>query len=619
MEPFPYQQEALEILQGTRDSRKTEALVVLASGLGKTALAAFDAKAYLSDGGRLLYLCDQNHILGQARKTFRTVLGNKFSFASLHGGSMDLDSMHKAKCVFSSFQTMREWQEVFAPGSFDYIVVDEGHHIHASTYRSTLSYFRHDFLLGLTATPDRADLQDIRSIFGEEVYSLPLEKALALGHLTPVRYVLLSPRAEGFEELLEDAAYLSVKDLDQRLFNKQTDDEVATTIRQYTAGIADPRTMVFCPSIEDCDQFTSFLPDSSPIHSKLTRGEQDRRLDRFRVGSLPTVLTVDKFNEGLDVPEANLIVFRRSTGSRTIFLQQLGRGLRRAQGKDEVVVLDFVGNCQRLEMVHDMWQSVANIRSTLIDGETPDTAVSCFNVFSESTEEIIEIIRKVRSRPKQKRQRWSVPDIPPEELEQKLRELGPKIDRLPAKTILRRHGLPSARVFAEVFGSWEAALEAAGYCPKGKKYPDDVMEQQLYQLKETLGHKLTVTDLIDAVRRGQIANDLIYPFNVRRLARAQGINRQELFEDETPKTIVPGERKPNQRTGHPYTREELIGQMVNVIDFLGKRPTGMDDLFAAREGGLVVATYQTFRNHFGSFRNAVDAAYQRSDEEDKNA
>jgi superfamily II DNA or RNA helicase len=507
----------LQVLAETRQLRKTEALVVMASGLGKTVLAAFDALAYLEDGGRVLYLCHQNEILKQARRTFEQVLGSRFSYASLYGNSKDLSTIHKATCLFTSFQTMREWQYVFPKGSFDYIIVDEGHHVQAPTYKTTLEYFVSDFLLGLTATPDRGDLQDIRSIYGEEIYSLPLEEALARGLLTPVKYVLLSPMIGNLEELRQEAPDLTVKELDRRLFAPQSDAEVVRTINERSAHVQDARTMIFCPSIEYCERLAISLPGSAPIHSGLARPVQDERLEQFRSGEVSTVLTVDKFNEGLDIPEANVIVFLRSTASRTIFLQQLGRGLRRAEGKEEVLALDFVGNCQRLEMVHSLWSGAAAAQKRLAPDEqmSKGPRAASFDVegglveFSGSIQDIVDVIKTAGTSPNTEEHSQGL--YTQERLINELKVLAVELDRVPTSgdILIANQAGRSASMSTYIyhFGSYRLAVEAAGLPWKRRGRPPAHTKGELLvqfrELMEDLERIPTVEDITQAKRSGR--------------------------------------------------------------------------------------------------------------------
>ncbi len=374
LHPFPYQSECLERLKAVRASRALRALVVMASGLGKTVTAALDIKQWLEEHkkGRVLYVCHQNEILAQAKTTFQAILGNHLSYGFLHG---EQKTLHEVDCLFASFQTLVGHHEFFKPEEFDYILVDESHHTHAETYLPVVNYYKPKFMLGVTATPDRSDGLDIRSVFGQEIYSLSLEEALAKGYLAPVDYRLMTDEIILDSVLKDGEDKFSLKELNRRIFISKRDDEIAKIIQKHSDEISEPRIIVFCSSIAHCDYLCPYLTNGLAIHSKIPTKEKGLRLELFRQGIINLVLTVDCFNEGIDIPEANLIIFLRSTASATIFLQQLGRGLRRNKEKDKVVVLDFVGNCERVKFVADLAKAVKKIQSVLPGVPSPDSPV----------------------------------------------------------------------------------------------------------------------------------------------------------------------------------------------------------------------------------------------------
>lgn len=324
----------------------------MATGLGKTVTVAFDAKRHFAQNGKkLLYLCHMTDILYQARSEFEAIVDGGKRFGFLHGKEKDL---HEVDCLFSTFQTMNNWLDMFDPTEFDYVVVDESHHSGAETYLRPLQYFRPTFLLGITATPERGDDKDIREIYGPAIFNLPLEKALANGYLTPVDYRILTDEiyTAGIPEI--EGQQYSFAALNRKVFIPKRDEEIVKLIAHHVSGIEKPKIIVFCSSVRHCDHLAAFMPDSLPIHSRIPGKERDVRLEMFRQDLLNTVITRDCFNEGIDVPRANVIVFLRSTTSHNIFLQQLGRGLRKTDGKDKVVVLDFVGNLERIRVVQDL-------------------------------------------------------------------------------------------------------------------------------------------------------------------------------------------------------------------------------------------------------------------------
>jgi hypothetical protein len=174
--------------------------------------------------------------------------------------------------------------------------------------------------------------------------------------LTPLDYRLLSDEIQTEQVLKTPDKSWSIAALNRQIFVPRRDEEIVRIIGLHTSKIENPKTIIFCSSIKHCDHLVKFIPDSLALHSGIPQKERDVRLEMFRQNMLNTVITVDCFNEGIDIPRANVIVFLRSTASATIFLQQLGRGLTKTDDKDKVVVLDFVGNIQRIEMVQELYK-----------------------------------------------------------------------------------------------------------------------------------------------------------------------------------------------------------------------------------------------------------------------
>ncbi len=407
--PFPHQLDCLAAIRAARQEGAITALVVMATGLGKTVTAGYAVKEWTEKRpGRVLYLCHQNDILYQSCETFKLILGHDRTYGYFHGEEKHL---HEVDCLFASFQTMQIALELFSKDEFVYIIVDETHHSHAETFKPVIDYFDPEFLLGITATPDRGDGQNIRDIYGEEIFSLPLEEALARELLAPVDYRLLTDEIRLNDILETPIGKLSIKELNRKVFIPKRDDEIAKIIAINVAEFENPRVIVFCSSVQHCEHLAEFLPDAMAIHSRIPQKERSIRTEFFRQGVLGTVLTVDCFNEGIDVPEANVIVFLRSTASPNIFLQQLGRGLRKSDGKTKVIVLDFVGNCDRIKMLYDVWRKVSQYRENYrspqlpMDCKTPDTGnngpfmidVPEVN-FTEISIQVLDIINRIQNR-----------------------------------------------------------------------------------------------------------------------------------------------------------------------------------------------------------------------------
>ncbi len=359
--PFDYQLECLEILERTEKIGRKKALVILASGLGKTILSALFVKRRYLDFTkvRCLFLCHQNDVLQQAQLEYEQIFQGAVNYGFFHGEDK---SGLGANILFASLQTMRDHLEKFDPNEFDVIIVDETHHIYAETYVPVVHYFQPEFLLGITATPDRMDELDIRDIYGEEVYNLPLIEALIRGLLTPIDYRLMTDEISLSKDVETPLGKLSIGSLNRTMFIPKRDDEITRIIQEKMYEVSNPRVMIFCSSIEHCEQIAGLLPNAVPIHSRMNPNDRKVRLELFKQGMFNMAVTVDMFNEALNIPEANVIVFLRSTQSMTVYLQQLGRGLRPQENKPKVLILDFVGNCERISFIYNLWEKITQER-----------------------------------------------------------------------------------------------------------------------------------------------------------------------------------------------------------------------------------------------------------------
>ena len=356
------QAEAVRTLHNSRNEGVSGGYIDMATGTGKTLVAAHDIASFLEDNpdSRILVLCHQASILRQDHSTLNSVLK-----ADSHGYLFGGEFGDQQQVVYATFQSMGRKlggghvYEAFAENEFDYVLVDESHHGPANTYRPVIEHFKPAFLLGLTATPDRRDQRDLKEIFGSSLYRLSLEEAIAKGHLAKPDYRLMTDRLRDLKDVRSQLGRVSLAKFTKNLFIQKREEEVVDEIIKHVGEIEDPRAVIFCPGIEHAEHFSDILPSNAKtLHSKLSPEQQQQRLDQFRHGEVNTLLVVDQLNEGVDVPEINLMVFLRSTESKTIFLQQLGRGLRMLPGKDSVLILDFAGNWDRIRMVKDLERTV---------------------------------------------------------------------------------------------------------------------------------------------------------------------------------------------------------------------------------------------------------------------
>ncbi len=390
--------EALDAIEAARQAGASTTLIQMAPGLGKTTVMAADARRLLSQSpeDRVLFLCHQNRILEQSRDRFEKIVGPDHTYGIFTGEERDY---HEVTCLFASFQAMRRWREAFMPDEFRFGYVDEGHHAKAVTYEPTVRYFAFDSLVGVTATPDRMDQRNIREVFGPERYTKPLEEAIAEGSLTQVDYQVCIDDVETNRLLVDihgdEHAYTQ---LNRSIFVPLRDQEMADICIADEADIQGPvKRLVFCTSIEDAEEFAQYFDRAAPVHSGLPTHEVKKYLDQLRSGELDTLLTIDMFNEGIDVPDVNQVVFRRMTESPTIFLQQLGRGLRKFPGKERVQVRDFVANADRLLMVREFWDKVqTHAEKRGIPKEVQRVQIGEVK-FSKTTRDVLEVLSEVEN------------------------------------------------------------------------------------------------------------------------------------------------------------------------------------------------------------------------------
>lgn len=348
--PFPYQQEMLDEIDAERvvhDRHRN--LVVAATGTGKTVVAALDYRRLAQQAGEqpsLLFVAHRKEILHQSLRTYREVLADP-NFGELY---VDGQSPAKWKHVFASVQSLTAYGVGnVPPDAFEIVVIDEFHHAAAKTYRKLIDRLEPRELLGLTATPERADGINVRDEFfdGRIATELRLWDALGADLLCPFHYFAVSDNTD-----LRDISWARGQYDASELSNVYTGNDARTRIilKEVRDKILDPgsmRALGFCVSVAHAEYMTRSFNEAG-IPARIVTGtttSQDRAeaIGQLRAGDINVLFTVDVFNEGLDIPSVDTILFLRPTESATIFLQQLGRGLRRTGNKAVLTVLDFVG------------------------------------------------------------------------------------------------------------------------------------------------------------------------------------------------------------------------------------------------------------------------------------
>ena len=337
IKPNAMQRKALKEIRRYRDLGVKKALVVSATGSGKTYLAAFDTRNF--DSKRLLFVVHRDTILNDAKETFERVFGATRSYG-LYTGQRD-----EKECdfVFASNVMMSRHLDEFDKNEFDYICLDEAHHASADTYKKIMEYFNPEFILGLTATPERMDNEDVFELFDQNVpYELRLNDAITNRLVVPFHYY-------GIRDKLVDYSFEDKSRIAHEIAKNENIDFITQEINKHLPN-GKLKCIAFCSSIAHAELMAEEFNEAGFNALALTgTNNLGQRVKAFNDlqndnNELQIICTVDILNEGVDIPAVNMILFLRPTESSTIFLQQLGRGLRKYPNKEYVTVLDFIGN-----------------------------------------------------------------------------------------------------------------------------------------------------------------------------------------------------------------------------------------------------------------------------------
>jgi superfamily II DNA or RNA helicase len=386
--PYSYQQEILDRLEAERTVRGyTRNLVVAATGTGKTVISALDYKRFRKQNPgkpcRLLFVAHREEILKQSLYTFRAVLKDA-NFGELFVGSYKPESVDN---LFLSIQTFnsQSFTDKTAPDFYDYIVVDEFHHAAAPSYKKLLEYYQPKILLGLTATPERMDGKSILPYFANRIAAeIRLPEAIDRKLLCPFQYFGVTDNidldtlrwsAGGYDKTeLSNLYTLSGAAASRRA------DLVVSSLLKYVTDIDEVNGLGFCVSIEHAEFMCRYFNEHGIPSMYLigTSPDEERQTAKQRLvsGDVRFIFVVDIYNEGMDIPEVNTVLFLRPTESLTIFLQQLGRGLRLAEDKECLTVLDFIGQANRKYNFEDKFAALLSNTTRSVTRELKDGFVS---------------------------------------------------------------------------------------------------------------------------------------------------------------------------------------------------------------------------------------------------
>jgi superfamily II DNA or RNA helicase len=353
IQPYFYQKEILEKLQVEREVfGRTKNLLVAATGVGKTVISAFDYKRYKNKykNAKLLFVAHREEILKQSLDTFRVILKDP-NFGDMLVGNQQPNSFDYLFVSIQSFNSKKLYESI-TDDYYDFIIVDEFHHAAADSYQKLLRHYQPKILLGLTATPERMDGKNILTYFDDTISAeMRLTEAINRKLLSPFQYFCVSDTVD-LSKLKWSRKGYEIRELGNvYTSNDHRSSQIVKSIHKYVTDIDQVKGLGFCVSIEHAKYMADFF-NKVGIPSVALFGNVDGKTRReaqhlLFQGEIKFIFVVDLYNEGIDIPEVNTILFLRPTESLTVFLQQLGRGLRLAEGKECLTVLDFVGQAHK--------------------------------------------------------------------------------------------------------------------------------------------------------------------------------------------------------------------------------------------------------------------------------
>ncbi len=508
--PFPFQEEILERLAVEREVHgHNKNLVVAATGTGKTVVAALDYRRIRQENprARLLFVAHRREILEQSLQTFRRALGDQNFGRILLPDGPSVSSDH----LFVSIQLLssRSILDSLPPDYFDMVVIDEVHHGEAPTYRRLLSRLSPRILLGLTATPERSDGLDIRSWFGGRIAAeIRLPEAIGRGLLVPFHYFGVSDSLDYRSVRWERGRY-NLSELDTLITGD--DMRAGLILKAVTRYLADPlkaRGLGFCVSVNHAHRmaeiFTRAGLPSEALHAGTPAGRREGARSRLARGEISYLFAVDLFNEGVDIPEVDTVLFLRPTESLTVFLQQLGRGLRRSPGKEVLTVLDFIGQSRAEYSFASRFRALMGATRHSVEKELcsdfPFLPPGCaIRLELRAQEHILENIRQSLSTRRgdiqQRLARWSAEHDRPLTLENFLETTG-----LSLSDLYRKRGKGGYEGFARLKAE-------AGVGPQFSSEDEGRLTQGLARLSHVEGGRYM--QFLERVVRGEIPGDAL--------------------------------------------------------------------------------------------------------------
>lgn len=592
-EPNAPQRAALEAIDYYRGIGRNKGVAVLATGLGKTFLAAFDAKSF---DGKTLFIVHKNEILQQSKESFE-LIWPEATTSFFNAEEKELG----AKVVFASKDTLYrdEYLKGIDPELFDYIIVDEVHHGQCPTYLQIFKHFKPKFCLGLTATPDRMDRKDIFELFDYNLFfEIGQKEAIESGYLCGFKYHGLTDDID-YSKAKHNGRRYNVHDLDKILIIGKRNSAI---YEKYSELCNNAKSIGFCVSIKHAERMSEYFNSkgikSEAVHSSITKDMRGEYIDKFRNNELKILFTCDLFNEGVDFPDVEALLFLRPTESRTIFTQQMGRGLRLSEGKNYVTVLDFIGNFKKANHIRSFLEfdkggdgSKGNDGAKSGKKEEYSWPLGCEVHFDDDLVEMFKAMDDAEE------------GATKEKLVEQYFELKDELRRKPKPSDINEKSKYKIHNYNSIFGGWVPFLKEIGETTKASyHYQQGVHLGHLFYIVQTVGNK-DFSDYLNV--------EVIYPSN----GTLTGFGRQTRYKIWAAMEIglIEDDRKPGASI---YDYQKLTDKGQILYNILEKHKVKMSkDFFTFRrdlktEKSWAMANDEQVFNDF--FKNVLC-----SDETDK--
>lgn len=484
-EPTYPQAVALENINHARKLNINKGVVIIPTGMGKTILAALDSKALNT---RTLFIVHRNDILNESYNKFKDVWPESTK------GFFDANEKDtSSQVIFASKDTLyREGNiQKFSPTDFDLIIIDEVHHSSSLTYKKILEYFAPKYMLGLTATPERQDRADILQLFDYNIYyELSQKEAIESGYLSGFLYYGLKDDID-YNKIKHNGIKYDVADLGRKLNIPERNHAIYQKYSQYANH---KKAIGFCVNIEHAISMANFFKaqgiTAEAIHSdtsKLSPSLKHSYINDFRENNIKILFTVDMFNEGVDFPDVEALLFLRPTESKTIFIQQLGRGLRLCPHKTHVIVLDFIGNFKNSKNIKEILKGSSNSgnstgssKSQFGKKEFIDWPLGCDVIFEESVEELFKTISDAEKK------------VNKDDLIENYYTLKELLRKKPIQDDINNTELSKYKLstYRNIFGSWSKFISEIGEATSASyHYPQGTHLGHIFYIIKNLGDK----------------------------------------------------------------------------------------------------------------------------------